>query len=394
MGGCYSMTIIDVKTKIIPENNRIWAIHAGHHRNFFDYFLKDQVVFLELPGFAAAQHTFDSLEAIRQHYRMSEKIAESVRRAAASNPPPTPSRNPGVYETAAGKRGFNSRVGNILSLYKEAKVGDLVLVPAAGNAYGLVLFGEIQTPFSPKDTIEVHRYPGEQIPFRRVRWLPVRIQKRDLPEDIARRLENPHAVSEFNHFTFSTRIYNYAYQTYTAEGQSKTDLPGAQYSGRDPTEPYEAAILVKFFVAAYAAAIDGRESELSGKSVQEIIQEFYNGDLVENFTIEFSSPGKFSLLGKAAALALVVSAGVAFSTNPNAPADAEVKIENSAAPVADATTQKSDDILRGVMNSLDHDTLVQLKNLGQTANEKIGFTSEATVRDIPIPGAKPKPKSK
>lgn len=371
---------IDIKTKIIPPGHRIWALHAGQDRRFQEDFRLNSAVFLDIPGFSAATDTFSDVTAVRQHLRMSKKVANYVRRQAAANPPAVPSRDPKSYSNSAGKPGFNSHVGNIITLYSEVSVGDLILVPL-GDQYDPVLFGEVLRPFTPRDLITIKRYPREKIPFRAVRWLPLKIQKRDLSEEISRRLENPHAISML-HSKYSHDIYKLAYKTYSSAEVSKADFFGPTYSGRDPLEIIEAARLIKFYVSAYAAIKSGNQADLGTKPLAQIIKDHFEPELIQDITIEFTSPGKFTLICGTAVVCLLVAAAVAMSVSGVSyqEAIAGIDVINSAAAAGDPAVSETNELLNELINSIGEERYNQLKEEAQEAKAQIGLSTNAVVK--------------
>ena len=136
------MAIYDVNTKLIPEDNVIWALHAGRGKRQHRLFDEFGVVFLEIPGFSPSNKTFSNMGLLRRHLRMSDEIYRYIV-GARSDPP---SRSPNLYSDQPDptNRSFNAAVGNVRSLYHDAKVGDLILVPGFGH-YSPVLIGEISS---------------------------------------------------------------------------------------------------------------------------------------------------------------------------------------------------------------------------------------------------------
>src|SRR5690606_15768510 len=113
-----------------------------------------------------------------------------------------PSRNPQDYKDGPGDVGFNRFVGKVRALYRQASVGDLILVPGNGGQYGDVLVGEILSNFISSDKVATKRYADEQVPFRKMRWLPVRVRRRDLSIDLSKRLENSNAIIQLERKRF------------------------------------------------------------------------------------------------------------------------------------------------------------------------------------------------
>jgi len=164
-------------------------------------------------------------------------MADAVVRYSTGADQNPPSRNPNSYSSAVDPKdkGFNASVGNARSLYHLAKPGDLVIVPGYGQ-YKNVLIGEIADEFSPANTIQTATFPGEEIPFRKVRWIRTDIEKRTFSQATSRRLENRHAIINIRDerggvaLGISMEIYKATYDNFIFGEISKTTLVGAAYT--------------------------------------------------------------------------------------------------------------------------------------------------------------------
>lgn len=369
---------IDVKTKIIAEHTKILAVHAGERRRYFNIFRDGNLVFLELPGFDGGPRVFGNVQRLRQHIRASEAIGKYVttdKSLQASRQ--VPERRASSYATDPGDRAFNRFVGTVTALYT-ASVGDLVLVPSYGGQYGDVLIGEIQTEFSADDKIELDRYSGEQVPFRRVKWLPARVLRRSLSVSLSRRLENRTAATVINRAEFGREVFSIAYRNFSDQHISKIEFTGSRYD--DPYDLMPVAKLVRYYVAAYAAIDAGQIDDIKSLLVDDLIGKYYDKSLVESFGVTFASPGKITLWSTSAAIGLFVMAGVVSSMYSTSVAQPPVtKLTNSAGHKGDPVTKDASERFDLLTNSIGGRQTKELGENGQAAKDKLDLKSEAVI---------------
>lgn len=309
------MLTYDLATRFLPEDHKVWVLHAGRGKRQFKTFADNSLVFLEHPGFAAARDTFRSVEAIRRHLRMSDAF---VRYLNAPDDTAPPSRTADHYlsspEIGTGARSFNAAVGNISSLYSQAKPGDLILVPGR-DQYAPVLAGELKSEFDPEHVISVRQFGDALLPYRPVNWIQKGVEKRKFSKDVARRLENRHAIISLSQRPHAEEVYKKIYGGFVYANISKTDFIGDRYDSKDPSGIIAAAKLVQFFSSLYVAFQKGEIESVHGMSVDEVIGSYPPEMLIRDFEINFSSPGKITLVVLAATMALTVALGVTAATD-------------------------------------------------------------------------------
>lgn len=302
------------KIKLLRDDVKIWLVYAGSQRRFFEDFRQSNGIFLNLPGFDAFDSTFESEELIRQHLAMSDSVARFIR--GATNVPP--SRNASTYNAypyeskTPESRSFAAELGNISRMFIDAKPGDLVISPAHGH-FDPFLVGEIVGNWSKNDDIAVAKLLGESVPTRRVRWLNVALARRDFAVRTSKRLQNRHAITLLDDDYYAD-VFDRVYPSYSWQGRSKLDLFGDGYSGKDPLQPFLAAKLLKYVIASVFAFTDGRMDEFQRMEIDQAIGLFYDEDLIEDLHLNFNSPGKFSVISRRSALAVLVATGLLVAT--------------------------------------------------------------------------------
>lgn len=309
------MPTYDLATRFLPEDHSVWALHPGRGKRQYQIFSEFSVVFLEIPGFGAADNTFEDPAAVRQHLRMSDAIIRYLNHPEGQTPPARIAR---AYssdrEIGQSARSFDAAMGNIDSLYREALPGDLILVPGRDQYVG-VLAGELLHKFSAKDIVQVRQYPEENIPTRPVQWISSGVEKRHFSKEVARRLENRHAIIAIRELPYREEIYKKIYGGFSFAGTSKADFFGAKYASKDPSGILATAKLVQYFASAFVALEAGASSDLQALTIDTIIAKYPSSSIVKDFAINFSSPGKITLVALSGALALAAALGVAVAVD-------------------------------------------------------------------------------
>lgn len=302
------------RIKLIRDDVSVWLIYAGAKRRYFNTFRETGKIFLQLPGFNASEAVFQSDELIRRHLAMSDQILRYVR---GTRPSP-PGRNASAYSphpyasNTTEANSFNAELGNISRLFKDAKVGDLVLSPAEGH-FAPLMIGEIRHAWRKADDLELSNLSNEVVPTRSVQWLDTALARRDFSARVSRRLQNKHAITLVDD-RFYEDIFRSVYPSYVWKNTSKVDIFGDKYASKDPLQPYQAAFLIKYVIASALAYEGGEFADFQSLSQEAAIQKYYNLDAIDDFTQNFNSPGKFSLIAKVAAISILVSAGLAVAT--------------------------------------------------------------------------------
>jgi hypothetical protein len=377
------VTEFRLDSKFIPEGHRVWLMYSGKRRRFFRHFADSNSVFLELPGFSASANTFDNPDRIRQHLRMSDEIRK-WHRDELEDPP---SRIPDSYSSLPRdvderrRRGFNAEVGNIQRFFKSAQAGDLVISPATGH-YDPMLIGEIAGDWDTSQALDIPQLYGEEVPIRNIKWIRRDISRREFSTATARSLQNQHAFSELDE-SYYEEIYKTVYRNFFWGNKSKMDFLADKYSSNDPLETVEAATLIKYFVAAYSALENGRESELSGLDIRGAIETFYDASLVFEFSQNFNSPGKFTLIG-AGVLALMVGIGVAAAVDPSSAEDlfASFNLSSGASDAPEESLLEIESKVKDLINGIGQERFQELKSYGTDAREKIDIRSSVGRYDL------------
>ena len=235
--------------KQISSGIKIFILHAGKGRKFFNIFKQNNVVFLNISDLKLTTNDFEDINSLKR------KISQACFKDG-------------------DVRGLISLTGSISTLYNVAKVGDLIIIPNYGY-YEKFLIGEIISDFDSSD-IFISQQMNLRVPFRRVKWLPLPLNanKKNLSHDLGILLGNQKAIIEISEENQKEEILNLAYKKYIYKDISKSYISGSNYNGHN---------------------IEGIIQTLQAlKRIAEII----DPDNTLEIRINFNSPGGFSIKGK------------------------------------------------------------------------------------------------
>ncbi|MBD2751216.1 hypothetical protein IC232_31790 [Microvirga sp. BT688] len=372
------MLEVDIQTKIVPDNQRIWVVFSGRRRQYYEFFALHNMIFLDYAGLNINEQALSSKGITRQHIRMAISLQEYYRSDSSRG---VPSSNPNSYDDSPFEE-HSSRVmaANVKKLYGEAKVGDLIIVP--GTAFQPVLFGEITEPFNPNATVHAPGKDYLSVQYRHVSWLRTDVARVDIPYDLQKYFLKPPAISELPRNPINNRIYSYACSSYILPNVSFAFLAAPNYSGTNPLETLDANILITYFVAAYSAIDRGEIEKFSNLDLYDAITEYYNHELVSSYVQVFRSPGFFSLTAKAALLAAFVSACTTLAMTNISPAQLQqgITISNSASPSRTSEETILQEQIDLFMKSMKEQQLKELKERGRKAKSQLDLRTQAKVK--------------
>ncbi|WP_322516485.1 hypothetical protein SR870_02560 [Rhodopseudomonas palustris] len=373
------MIKIDIATKVVSPDTLIWVVFPGLRRRFLNIFLANDVVFLEAPGLELNPEVVKHAALVRQRTRLSMAVADYVRKGDGQ----PPARNPSNYSDAKLDDGPEKTLAsNIRKMFAKMKAGDLIVVP--GQTFAPVHFAEIISDFSANDTIEIDRYPGEQIPVRKVRWLS-QVPRAMVPSELQVYLSKPPAAQMVPRGFQNDQFFRLAYPSFVQAEKSAVMMEGPRYDGKHPLATHEANVLVSYFISAFNAIELNRLQQFTTLDVDQAIAAFYAPALVDSFSQNFNSPGKFGLVAFSAIMATFVSAGIAVSLL--GPSDAQlaggIEVTNSISPQDSHAAKSAGVKLQYLYNALQKQEIDRLSDLADKAEKNIGLRTPMKVEVAP-----------
>jgi hypothetical protein len=365
----------DIATKIIAPDVSIWVVFPGRARRYVNEFLKGGMVFLEAPALNLTPAMAEDYPTIRQHVRMSLAIAHYIRSDATK----VPSRNPKFYSDKPFKdRGDAVLASNVRRMFAKMQIGDLVVVP--GRSYQLVYFAEVISNFSAADTVSIAAYGDEKLPYRRIRWLNSGVPRHLIPAYLQGYLSKPPAIAKVPRSNETEEYFRLAYPAYVLADRSAVMMNGPKYDGKDPLATIEANYLVSYFISAFAAIEKDRLEDFAKLDVKTAINEFYDRSLVQSFSQNFNSPGKYGLIALSAILGAFVSVGISVSLKGYSETELHqgIDVTNSVSP-ADGHLKDTGIKLDYLFKSLHQQQIQELNALAKKSQDQIGLTTPVQV---------------
>lgn len=322
--------VLDLAIKVIPSDQRIWVVFPGKGRKFLAQFLSERIIFVDTPGIRLDGEILEdallgNARRLRQHIAMSVTIANYHNGHTET----LPSRQYSAYRAARG-----NVVGLVETMFIDMKPRDLILI-SGKSMYAPFYIGEITKPFDPgEDVTQVSPYGRDEIPYRKVKWLPIgRPERRFLPERLYQLLSNEKAVISISRADFGELIFRYAYGDYVFGENSRYVYHAPNYDNRGE-ETIPGLQLISYFAAAYHANAQHKINEFAALSIRDAIRAFSAKEDLYSFEIDFHSPGSYILHAKKAAIPLVVALLVSATSGSLSFAAAQsAEIENSAAVI-------------------------------------------------------------
>lgn len=368
-----SKITVDLNSKVISDNQKIWVVHHGRNANYFDEFKREGAVFLEFPGLSLNQATAADDSAIRQRLRYAQAIRSNKALQRANG-------TPILIRDFSGKPGRDVSVHlrTVKHLVERMEVGDLVMVPGRG-AGGRVLFGEVAGGFFPQRVV---RAPGLQYadtPVRSVNWLQERV-KGELPAQLVKYFEKPPAIAEVGRDAITERFFDYAYDAYSTRRVSWVSLDAPAYDGRDFLSLVPPAQLLALAVSIYRAM--EANADLTGLSYEDIVAAYYDRAALQDAQLRFASPGRYNLRDYDARLAQFINVFVALALAGSLAAcsvPGTVETENSKAP-DDPAVQDVQLMIERAGQSAGGDVLAKADKQGLEAKANIKLKTPASVK--------------
>jgi hypothetical protein len=370
--------ILDANVPILPSSNKLWAVFPGEDRQFYRYFVENSVVFLDLPGAQLNADVLESDDLLRRNLALARRISAWHFDPENNN---NPSRDIRVIDPLTGRSAVN-QITNIRLMFKEMKVGDLVLF-AGPSFYDKVWVGVIKSVFDPEDRIEIREYRGETIPFRKVKWLTTKIERRELPQVLSQLLSNRRAVIQIDKQIWGDFIYSFSYENFVSDTDSRYVFHGRTYR-KNALEAVPPIRLISYFEAAYNSAEENQIQEFVALDIQHAIDNFFEQDLLNAFQVEFNSPGTIALAAKRAAMPILIALLVFVTSGDHTYAQAQnAQIVNKGAvdtPAARACMLEVKEKYRAIMNQLGADRFNEIVCLNQEAKAGTGLETKVKER--------------
>lgn len=365
---------LDLRTVIIPDDRRMWVVHPGKNKKFFEDFEQNNRIYLEYPDLDLSPEVLNDDIELRRRIKYSLELAK--------------------YEGYVRSNGAQIRLADfegdattnvavflrtIRHMFDNMSEGDLVIVPGWGS-YSRVLFGEIvgSVNFDEKTRIFPHTFADTH--YRRVKWLSVTRTKPELG-DLVKYVNKPPAVAEVARDRSTERFFDFAYDAYLTDARSWSTITAPTYRSNDPRAIADSVRLIEFAVASYWAMED--QADISSMTMDEVIEKFYSNRDIEHFGISYASPGRVDFKAQNRTLSIWVAVFIALASAGGLsgckadPAGAQVMNSYTASPAVNAKIQSQIDVL---VSQVSDPTIRQIESMGKKANADTGLDSPVEVK--------------
>lgn len=388
------MLQIDLNTKIIQSSAQIWILHSGIGRKYAKVFNENSVVFLDLPRLDIKDTDNLNTPLLRQKIERSrawKKYALDAHGLIAMGEPspPPPSWDINDYAGPTRDNSLTTDQTSVAAIYFTAKKGDLIVVPEGRGQFGSVRFAEILDDFDVDFLFYLNYFVEYPVNARRVVWLDPRVKRRDLPEKLAKQVENRRAATELDRAEYGNDVYSLAYANFSTDSLSKATIFGPLYTSKDPRDLVPAINLISWLVLVYPILASTSPDQINAISVADRISREFDRYLIKDFTVKFTSPGEFNILAKDRWLAAFVAAAVPvlLLQSDSKQSIGSVKIINESQVETSQKPNLSSDsppsiALHALVKSLSPQQRNALNKLSGEARQKIGLRTSAKARIV------------
>lgn len=372
--------ILDPAQRVIEKDHQIFILHPGDGKRFYGDFSQTHAVFLDIPGISLPKVVDIEDEEIRKRLRMARAIGgwhksgRPMQRA--------PQRDPQAYGVSVEGREAPRFMQEVKTLYRDAKAGDLVVIPGPGY-HSAVLMAELIEEFDPEFRINSARYPADFIPARRVKFLRTTHAKYEFGRRAIQLMQNRQAIIRVNNDADRHEFYEHAYGDYVWGNVSGNymEITEAVVDQKDLTD---VLFMTNYFGAMYVALKAGEVDKFAHMPWHQAINAYYNRELFGDISIEIHSPGFFGRPMRDATIAGFIAAMTALASAGVAAADvANLQVENSAnARVSICDMNLQDDLQSTVkMVTNAHLWWDDVCAAQKAASERTGLKTKARVID-------------
>ncbi len=367
------MIEVDIHTKPISPETKIYVVRPGPNYRFFDQFIDNNFVGPDLPDLGL--HAFSDISDIAD---LADRVARSmairkyVLGGSQGDAPPFDLQS---YSDVPSSRALSQFLRLVRAYLGTMKQGDLVIVPPA-NFRGFAQIGELIAPPHAAADLTVATYPGLPLTGRKVRWL-ASIERAKLPAQTLDALQKPSPLFLLTQSAYRG-IFRRAYGSYATADEFGTrfEVSAETYQTID-----DFLIQAFFnFVTANTARVSLGQTELLGLREGAFSGEGVAPDLYTNV----NSPGGLSLKSAVVTpIVIAVMLALAVAVGPDAYAAAHggtLTIGNSLAPAGDACVAQVNEQVMTQLQLLGYDAWAEACEVARKAAERTGISTTVDVK--------------
>ncbi|MBY3260384.1 hypothetical protein HFO15_01715 [Rhizobium laguerreae] len=369
------MINIDIHTKRITSDTRIFVARPGAKYRFYELFVDRNFVGPDLPGLDLPE--FDNLQDIEDlDARVKRSVAYRRYFLRGENDVQEPAIDIRNYLDAPDDQAFSQFIRVVRAYFDNMKVGDLVIVPPV-NFRGQAQIGELTAGPSVVKTLGVAIYPGMPLTGRNVRWL-ASMEKAKLPSQTLDALQKPSPLFLLTRDAWAA-VFRRAYGSYVTDVEygSRFEITSERYQTVDD---FNIQAFFNFVAANTDRVANGREDLLNFQrgafSAQGVAPDLYTN---------VNSPGGLSLKSAVVTpIVIAVMLTLAVTVGPDAFAAAmegTITFGNSQAPAGDACVAEVGSQVVTQLKLLGYDLWAEACQHARTAAANTGISTTVDIKN-------------
>lgn len=350
---------IDINAKHVSEQRRIWRMFPGDGYRYLDSFIKNHLVFLEMPGLVlpVGKVTEESPE-IKERLHLSRRTEQWIldyrkyaKSSAPGEPPERPNTDLSSYSLTALRRDQFNDLGAVRSLFGAAEKGDLVVVPGKLDTRQIFI-GEFLD--GPEDRI-VHLDPelfiDQTTPARRVRWFPA-VDELRVPRAFSGTLRIPPAISLVAR-SYESVILENSYGTFYRSNEffARLRIDSLDFNTQNA---FDLGSIAKLSSVICSLISDDAEFRAA---IQNYADRLVNSEFQPTVTLNINSPG-IGGLRAATFVPMFFAAFFGLLATANAgelPKPSDIKVVNSAGDEEDVCSAQVSEKVRDTLKIMGYD---------------------------------------
>jgi len=363
------MIRVDIHTKEISPETRIYVARPGPNYKFYELFIDRNFVGPDLPGLDLPE--FENLSEVvdlTERVKRSVAIRRYALRGDRDIDPPMPRVED--YTDTPTSRSISQFLRVARAYFGTMKAGDLIIVPPA-NFRGLAHIGELTGPPNQLKPVYPLMYPEMPLLGRNVAWRGV-MEKAKLPAQTLDALQKPSPLFLLARDAWAN-VFRRAYGSYSMPGEygARFEITSEKFQTTD-----DFFIQAFFnFVSANTALVRTGTEELLSLREGAFAAEGVAPDLYTNV----NSPGGLSLKSLVVTpIVIAVMLTLAVTVGPDAFAAAEagtLVFGNSQAPAGDQCTAEVSAQVVTQLRLLGYDRWSEACEVARAAAAKTGITT-------------------
>lgn len=286
-----SELIVDIRTRFLPLDARVFIIFPGPGYRYFDTMRQEFAVFLDIPGFPRFDEKFPDRSDIVRSIVVSDRVREWHNKGMPSDARPERDlRKVADYRATQRRVQFAGMIEHFFDLPE----GTIFVVPGPDET-SPVLFGELRGERRKFEPIASPDLPDEMIPGRRVEWIN-EVTRRELPRWLDKRMPSPNPLRQIEK-SQHRYVFDLMYERYHYDGRFVVKLrtSSTEFTSLDD---YLLNQVVLYAAALHQMQHDGLQVNVSDMPISEVVSRITFTSDIPELRIAISSPGFVVFDGK------------------------------------------------------------------------------------------------